>query len=174
MHLIRSLLTSLLLGASTAVSAGDVRIGSVEKNGMQVGAVYIQPVTMEPMLPGMAQPADIHLEADIHALRDNPQGFREGDWIPYLSISYTISKQGSDWTRSGILMPMAANDGPHYASNLKLDGAGKYRLRYHIKPPPYAAFHRHSDRETGVAPWWAPFDLEWDFIYVGVGKKGGY
>lgn len=158
-----------------AVMAGDVAIGSVDINGMEVGAVYIQPVTMEPMLPGMKmQTSDIHLEADIHALKNNPHGFRAGDWMPYLDISYHISKHGSDWAVTGSLMPMAANDGPHYAENIKLDGAGKYRLTYHIKPPAYHAFHRHTDKETGVAPWWAPFDLSWDFVYVGTGKKGGY
>jgi len=159
---------------SAGVWAGDVYIGAVERHGMQVGAVYIQPVTMEPMMPGMNKPADIHLEADIHALKGNAQGFREGDWMPYLGISYALTKKGSSWEQSGTLMPMAASDGPHYADNIKLDGAGKYHLVYHIEPPAGHAFHRHTDKETGVAPWWEPFDLEWDFVYVGTGKKGGY
>lgn len=154
--------------------AGDVTIGHVNVNGMEVGAVYIQPVTMQPMLPGMKNPADIHLEADIHALKDNGQGFPEGAWMPYLNISYTIVKKGSDWSKTGSLMAMAANDGPHYAENIKLSGPGKYQLTYHIKPPAYHAFHRHTDKETGVEPWWEPFDLSWDFAFVGVGKKGGY
>jgi len=29
-------------------------------------------------------------------------------------------------------------------------------------------------KETGVDKWWAPFDLQWEFIYLGAGKKGGY
>ncbi|MEN8106738.1 MAG: iron transporter [Pseudomonadota bacterium] len=163
---------ALLLAAT--VTAGDVEIGTVNRNGMEVTAVYIQPVTMEPMMAGMGQAADIHLEADIHALKDNQHGFGEGDWIPYLDISITITKYGADWSVTGALMPMIAADGPHYADNIKLDGAGKYHLSYHIKPPAYSAFHRHTDKETGVPEWWAPFDLEWDFTYVGVGKKGGY
>ena len=32
-------------------------------NGLTIAAVYIQPVKMEPMLPGMMQQTDIHLEA---------------------------------------------------------------------------------------------------------------
>jgi len=168
-------LTTLGLWAlAGSAQAGDVPIGAENINGMEVGAVYIQPVTMEPMLPGMMNPSDIHLEADIHALKDNAQGFNEGDWMPYLNISYTLTKKGSDWSRTGSLMAMAAADGPHYAENIKLDGPGKYHLTYHIKPPAYHAFHRHTDKETGVAPWWEPFDLEWDFTYVGTGKKGGY
>lgn len=162
-----------LLGMAP-IFAGDVQIGSVNKNGMEVGAVYIQPVTMEPMLPGMMAPADIHLEADIHALKNNQHGFPEGAWMPYLGITYSLTKKGSKWAKTGMLMPMAASDGPHYASNIKLNGPGKYHLTYHINPPPYSSFHRHTDKETGVAKWWVPFDLEWDFTYVGVGKKGGY
>lgn len=171
---INSVLTGVLFSVySIATMAGDVEIGSVEKNGMEIVAVYIQPVTMDPMLPGMG-PADIHLEADIHALKGNQHGFSEGDWFPYLGITYTISKVDSAWSTSGSFMPMAASDGPHYARNIKLDGAGKYKLRYSIEPPPYNGFYRHTDKETGVAKWWKPFDLEWDFIYVGTGKKGEY
>jgi uncharacterized protein involved in high-affinity Fe2+ transport len=35
-------------------------------------------------------------------------------------------------------------------------------------------FGRHTDKETGVAEWFKPFTLEWDFVYSGIGKKGGY
>lgn len=165
----------LLTGAVTAttVQAGDVEVGVVERNGMEIAAVYIQPVTMEPMLPGMG-PGDIHLEADIKALENNPNGFPEGAWIPYLTVSYTISKQGSDWRTTGTFMPMIASDGPHYAQNIKLDGAGRYHLSYHIDPPPRAGFFRHTDKESGVGKWWEPIDLEWDFVFAGYGKKGGY
>ena len=69
---------------------------------------------------------------------------------------------------------MVASDGPHYGANLKLDGAGKYHLTYHIDPPPYQGFYRHEDEETGVGRWWEPFDLSWEFAFVGTGKKGGY
>lgn len=168
----KTLLLASALSA-TAAYAGDVEIGAVERDGMEIAAVYIQPVTMEPMLPGMG-PGDIHLEADIKALKDNPNGFPEGAWIPYLTISYTITKKGSDWNTQGTFMPMAASDGPHYAQNIKLDGAGRYHLSYHIDPPPRAGFFRHTDRESGVSEWWQPIDLEWDFVFAGYGKKGGY
>ena len=35
-------------------------------------------------------------------------------------------------------------------------------------------FGRHTDRATGVRPWFKTFDVEWEFTYAGVGKKGGY
>lgn len=171
--LITILATVMFSLVSISSIAADVKIGTFEKNGMEIVAVYIQPVIMAPMLPGMG-PSDIHLEADIHALKSNQHGFAEGDWVPYLGITYLISKVDSDWSTTGAFMPMVASDGPHYARNIKLDGAGKYKLRYSIEPPPFNGFYRHTDKETGVAKWWKPFDLEWNFIYVGVGKKGGY
>jgi uncharacterized protein involved in high-affinity Fe2+ transport len=162
-----------LLGSGTAL-AGEQPIGDpVELNGMEVAAVYLQPTMMEPMLPGMGN-ADIHLEADIHAIKGNQNGFGEGEWMPYLDISYTITKQSDGWSTTGHFMPMVASDGPHYADNIKLNGPGKYHLKYHIKPPVYSGFYRHTDKETGVGAWWTPFDLEWDFAFVGVGKKGDY
>jgi len=67
--------------------------------------------------------------------------------------------------------------GPHYGDNLKLLGPGKYTLKLHIAPPGGqhgTQFGRHTDKETGVGPWFKPFDLEYTFAYAGVGKKGGY
>jgi len=55
--------------------------------GMEIAAVYLQPIEMEP--PAMMRPAgeaDIYLEADIRATADNENGFSEGDWVPYLEI----------------------------------------------------------------------------------------
>jgi len=171
-----ALATSLaLLSGAGGLSAADFPIGDpVVKNGMAITAVYIQPTKMAPMLPGMIQPSDIHLEADIHAVKGNPNGFGKGDWVPYLQITYRINKVGSDWSTLGSLMPMVASDGPHYAENIKLNGPGKYQLTYHIVPPPINSFYRHTDKETGTDKWWTPFDLNWEFTYLGTGKKGGY
>jgi uncharacterized protein involved in high-affinity Fe2+ transport len=155
--------------------AAEIKIGqSIEKHEMEIGAIYLQPIMMEPMLPGMQEPADVHLEADIHAVKNNKNGFGPGDWVPYLGITYRITKEGSPWIASGSFMPMVASDGPHYGANVKLNGAGKYKLVYHIEPPPYNGFYRHTDKETGVAEWWAPFDAEFEFSFAGTGKKGGY
>jgi len=168
-------IAALALTVSISLSAAEYgnAFASVERDGMSIAAVFIQPITMEPMLPGMGA-ADIHLGADIKALADNPHGFPEGSWIPYLTITYSITKKGSDWKTIGTFMPMVASSGPHYAQNVKLDGAGRYILNLHIDPPPRAGFFRHTDRESGVAHWWKPIDLEWEFIFAGYGKKGGY
>jgi uncharacterized protein involved in high-affinity Fe2+ transport len=165
----------LLIAVAGGIQAGEHPIGDpVEMNGMEIAAVYLQPVMMEPMLPGMMEPMDIHLEADIHAARRNQNGFGAGEWVPYLGITYQISKVGSDWSTAGAFMSMVASDGPHYGANIKLYGPGKYLVSYHIVPPPINGFYRHTDKETGVGKWWSPFDLEWDFTYAGAGKKGGY
>ncbi len=164
------------LGLVHNVYAAEQPIGEAQQiNGMEVGAVYLQAVKMQPQVSMATQgPGDIHLEADIHALKNNPNGFGVGEWIPYLNISYHLEKVGSDWQQTGSLMPMVASDGPHYGINTTLDGAGKYKLLYHINPPSYNGFFHHVDRETGVANWWKPFDVEWEFVYLGTGKKGGY
>jgi uncharacterized protein involved in high-affinity Fe2+ transport len=173
MNSIRFLCTGLLI-LSPALFAAETTIGqAIEKNGMEIGAVYLQPVEMEGM-PASNMNTDIHLETDIHALANNPNGFGLGEWIPYLTITYHLSKKNSTWSSEGTLMPMVANDGPHYGKNILLDGVGEYHLSFHILPPSSNGFSRHMDKETGVAPWWAPIDVSWDFTYLGTGKKGGY
>lgn len=164
-----------LAAIATPTFAAEVAVGNpIEKDGMNIAAVYLQSVKMAPELPGMDKPTDIHLEADIHAVRGNEQGFRDEAWIPYLTITYTIEKLGSDWKTAGLFLPMCANDGPHYGDNVKLDGPGKYKVTFNIEPPAYNGFYHHVDKETGTKEWWEPFQVAWDFAYVGTGKKGGY
>ncbi|HYG88685.1 MAG TPA: iron transporter [Azospirillum sp.] len=174
----RPLAASLLaLGLATAPAmAGESPIGQpIEKNGLNVIGVYLQPVVMEPAMDGQdAKKTDIHLEADIKALADNPNGFREDSWVPYLTVEYTLAKRGSDWKAKGVLHPMVANDGPHYGANVALNGPGQYDVTFVIAPPDGHGFMRHTDKETGVAGWWKPFEFKGDFKFVGTGKKGGY
>ncbi|MEJ0004037.1 MAG: iron transporter [Pararobbsia sp.] len=165
--------------ASFNVSAAEYPIAKhTIEGGMEIGAVYLQPITMDP--EGMMRKAtdsDIHLEADIHAVKDNPTGFAEGDWMPYLQVRYELSKVGTTEMVKGDLMAMVANDGPHYGDNVKLFGPGKYHLKLIVEPPMqtgHMAFGRHVDKETGVGPWFKPITLEYDFPFAGIGKKGGY
>ena len=176
----RNWLSGLIL-AVAAVScspafAAEHSIGDpVVVDGMIIHPVYLQPVDMAPMLPGMDQgPFDAHLEVDIHADKNNAQGFDPGSWIPYLTVSYQVVKEGTDWSTFGTMMAMTANDGPHYGVNVKFNGPGKYRVSLKILPPPYIGFSRHTDKETGVPEWWAPIEKSWSFVYVGTGHKGAY
>jgi len=168
----------LLLGSGTAL-AKEIPVGAPQAvSGMEVAAVYLQPIEMEP--EGMmrdAKDSDVHLEADIKAAKDNVNGFAEGDWIPYLGVSFELTHLDNGWTQKGDFMPMVANDGPHYGDNVKLDGPGKYKLTLTILPPsanPHAHFGRHVDKETGVAEWFKPFSVDYEFVYAGTGKKGAY
>jgi periplasmic iron binding protein len=175
-HSIGIALTAIIgLSIASPIQAAEVPIGEpVQLHGMEIGAVYLQPVVMEPMMPGMSGNKDVHIEADIRAMAKNPNGFGPGEWVPYLGITYRLEKIGSDWSTMGAFMPMVASDGPHYGANVSLDGPGKYRVSYEIAPPPFQGFYRHTDKETGVEKWWAPFEVNWEFAYVGVGKKGAY
>lgn len=149
--------------------------------GMEVGAVYLQAIEMEPEgLMRKAAESDIHLEADIHALASNPNGFAEGAWIPHLLVKYEMTKLPGGEMIKGDMMPMVASDGPHYGDNVKLRGPGKYKVKLIIYPANAkenergAHFGRHTDRATGVRPWFKTVEAEWEFSYAGVGKKGGY
>lgn len=169
-------LVAALLGSSS--EALEFPAGQpVVKSGMEIAAVYLQPIEMDP--PGMMAPAaatDIHLEADIHATAENVNGFAEGDWLPNLSVSYVLTKEGANTPIRGVLMPMVASDGPHYGDNVKLAGPGRYHLKLSVsfRVDEHGMFGRHVDKETGVAAWPAPIVATYDFVFAGTGKKGGY
>ena len=161
-----AVLAGIMVAPGPAV-AGERPIGDpVDKNGMEIAAVYLQPVKMDHAAL-TAGKKDVHLEADIHAAKGNRNGFGAGEWIPYLKIAYRIEKVGSNWSAHGLFGPMIASDGPHYGANIGLDGPGEYRLDYEISPPISMGLHRHIDKETGVGAWWTPFHVKWSFEYPG-------
>jgi uncharacterized protein involved in high-affinity Fe2+ transport len=179
MRLLRLLPSILALAAFAGGSAlaREYPIGKpVKQAGMEVAAVYLQPIEMDP--PGMMRAAaesDIHLEGDIKATAGNKNGFPDGEWVPALDIRYEVVKIDSNETVSGAMMTMVANDGPHYGDNVKLFGPGKYRLTVNVAPPGATQhFGRHVDKETGVGPWFKPFEVKQEFTFAGTGKKGGY
>jgi len=169
----------------------------VEKNNIEVAAVYFPAVPMDHSTMAQMNHANhhgsagahmmevtskdiakekfvkpgtelIHIEADIHATKGNPNGFGAGEWIPYLSVSYEITKAGSkDVVLAGDFMPMVAKDGPHYGTTLRMPGKGKYKVKYKVSAPQLA---RHSDKLTGVSEYWKPFEVEYDFEYEGLPK----
>ena len=139
---------------------------------MRIAAVWLPPVQME----GMAGPASsdmIHLEADIHATEGNQNGFAKDEFVPYLTVHYTIVPEGeaakSVEPIRGDLMPMVARDGWHYGASIAMPKAGRYKLTYTIEPP--SAAGRHSDPATGVDPWWKPFEVSFDWDYRGESRS---
>ncbi|MDR2161908.1 MAG: iron transporter [Desulfovibrio sp.] len=137
---------------------------------LHIAGVYFQPVDMEPAgMAGLpASKADFHLEADISAAEGNNLGYGVGDFVPYLSVKYTAQKAGSNKVIEGNFMPMSASDGPHYGSNVKLDGPGKYKIAFIIENPEKQNYLLHVDKETGVGGrfWKEPIVVAWDFDFV--------
>jgi hypothetical protein len=162
---------ALALGAlatltGPTLAADEVAVGDpVERHGISVTPAYLEAIEMDPE-PAVPMGDDvIHLECDVAATADNPHGFAEGAWVPYLTCAYEIEKIGSEWSRIGVMLPMTAQDGPHYANNVPMDGPGEYRLTYVLSPPSEQGFFRHADDATGVEPWWEPFEATWTFDY---------
>jgi periplasmic iron binding protein len=131
----------------------------IEKNHIRVVAVWLSAVQMEGMNNPSAGAADlIHLEADIKATQDNPNGFAKDEFIPYLKVAYSVvPAKGGPAIEKGELTPMVAWDGLHYGANILMPKPGEYRLIYEIEPPSAGGLGRHSDPATGVDPWWQPF-----------------
>lgn len=152
-------------------------IGEAEKNFMTIVAVYLPPITMD--TPGhqhmerFAEPGreKLHIEADIHATKRNPNGFAAGEWIPYLTVKYKLEHLPSGKSVEGKMMPMVAKDGPHYGASVRMMGKGKYKLTYFIEPPVATEFGRHTDEVTGVAEWWKPFEVSWEFEFNGLPQE---
>ena len=140
----------------------DVLVGP-----LKVGGVYFQPVDMEPEVGTPAADSSMHVEADIHAAKDNNLGFGTGDFVPGLTVDYTIADKSGNVVQQGTLMPMNASDGPHYGLNLPKLDAGTYDVTFTIKPP--SGWLLHTDKATGVEGrfWTEPLvaefpDWQWD------------
>ena len=150
--------TQAKVGTNREHPIGD----EVVKNHVQVAAVWLNSVGMA----GMPEPSNdvIHVEADVRATADNPNGFAKDEFVPYLKVKYEVVDAKSGKTlQSGDFLPMVANDGLHYGANIAKPGPGMYRLDYHIDPPSAGGLGRHSDPLTGVAPWWQPFTASFDW-----------
>lgn len=137
---------------------------------ISVAGVYFQPIDMEPSGMGLAaSQSSFHLEADIAAMADNELGYGVGDFVPGLTVDYSIAEQGSgDVVSSGTFMTMNASDGPHYGANIALDEAGEYVVTFSIHSPEESGWMLHVDPETGVEGryWTTPIEVSWDWNYT--------
>lgn len=106
----------------------------------------------------------VFLTADIRATKDNAQGFT--GFIPYLSVSFTLTKEGEPtYKKSGLLYPTATKSGPRYIGAAAMAGPGAYHLTYIISPPSAHGMYRQTGRENGVPDWWKPITASWNFSY---------
>jgi hypothetical protein len=158
----------LALLAPAAHAAQEFYIGEpVVKENLQIVPNYLIGIEMDRHPPGMKMGKDsVHLEADVHATTTETHGFAEDAWIPDLTITYTLTKDGAPkYRQAGRLYAMTAKDGPHYANNVDMAGPGTYRLTYVISAPSANGFIRHVDAASGVPPWWKPITASWTFTY---------
>src|ERR1700691_1173219 len=91
-----------LVLAALAAAAGDFSVGEpIVNNNMQLVPHYLLGIEMAPMTKEMDMgPGAVHLEIDVHATKDDKHGFKEDEWIPYLTISYTIEKVGARFKKN--------------------------------------------------------------------------
>jgi uncharacterized protein involved in high-affinity Fe2+ transport len=143
----------------------------IVRESMTIEGGYMQPIALEGGRENRPRDqSDAYFVAHIKAASANPYGFSKFAWIPFLRVSYTLEKPGSDWKLEGPLGAAIGKFGPHYGANVKLDGAGKYRFTMHVAPPD-AGIDRLVDTENGVT-WWKPFEVSWNFTWLGLGKIG--
>ena len=96
-------------------------------------------------------------------------GFASGEFVPYLKITYKLtSEDGKTVVDQGAMLPMVARDGLHYGTSMIPPKPGTYKMTYAIEPPSAGGLGRHHDPVTGVAPWWEPFQVTFDWEFDGV------
>ena len=157
-----------ILALATTAQAREYPIGGpVYANDMEIASSYLVGIEMAPMPPGMEMGSDaVHLETDVHATADNKWGFSDGEWIPYLTITYLLTKEGdAKYKQIGHLLPMSAKDGAHYANNVVMDGPGRYTVVLRYESPQTNGYLHHVDKETGIPDWWGPFAETFTFTY---------
>jgi hypothetical protein len=118
----------------------------------------------------MSRAADtVFLVADVHAGKDEPHGF--ADFIPYLSISYALTKDGTPtFKKAGLLYPVATKTGAQYGASAEMAGPGTYHLTYIISPPSAHGMLRRTDKAGGVPDWFKPITGNWTFTYPASAK----
>lgn len=156
-------LFALLAGPAYAAPLGAPLL----REGLEVVPVALTGAQLDRAPPGVGGGADaIFLVAQVAAAKGEAHGFPEHAFIPYLSISYALTKDGAPtFKRAGLLYPVASKSGPHYAAGVQMSGPGTYRLTYIVSPPSSHGMLRQTDSASGVPDWWKPFTANWTFTY---------
>lgn len=175
-HLLVTLLLALAVAAHVSAKAPVLGSMSQADAGLTVVAALEAPVAVDGIdgngRPLFAAPdaASVFLAVDVRALKGNKNGFGAGEFVPYLSMSYRLRRQGGGEVGQGQLHPVVTPEGVRYGNNLTLPGPGSYAVTLAVEPPIKVGFGRHTDLETGVSRWWSPFEVEWRFTHAG--EKG--
>ncbi len=107
----------------------------VEKNGIQVSAVWLPPIEMEGM--GNAGADIIHLEADVKATEGNPNGFAMGEFVPYLKIAHEIvlPPAGAAIQKGELMLMIARTNTTARASRCRRPDRSDLTMRFSPHPP---------------------------------------
>jgi hypothetical protein len=162
----RSALALFAVFLTTITPAGAAVIGGpLLRDGLEIVPSALSGVELDRSPVPVSGGADvIFLVADIRAAKDDAHGF--AGFIPYLSVSYALTKDDAPtFKKSGLLYPVAAKDGPHYAAAAALAGPGTYHLTYIVSPPSSHGMLRRTDKAGGVPDWWKPITANWTFKY---------
>ncbi|CAG9000696.1 MAG: hypothetical protein CENE_02697 [Candidatus Celerinatantimonas neptuna] len=100
----------------------------------------------------------------------NPNGFITNDFIPFCQVDFKLIKAGSAWHEHWVGPMRLTVTGPEYGTQVQLQGPGHYQWKIHYQPPVVNGFYRHIDKATGVAPWWKPFTLTYQFTLTPQGQ----
>ena len=156
-----AILTAVLPGRAAVIGGPLLRDGLEIVPSMQTGVTLDRSPN-----PVGRNPDAIFLVADVHAAKDDAHGFGEHAFIPYLSVSYALTKDDAPtFKKAGLFYPVAAKSGPHYAAPTELAGAGTYHLTYIVSPPSAHGMLRQTDKAGGVPDWWKPINASWTFTY---------
>jgi uncharacterized protein involved in high-affinity Fe2+ transport len=150
--------------ALAASAAGAAPLGaSVTRDGVEIVPGSEAAIQFD-RSPTSLAPDSVFLTADVHATKDNAQGFT--GFIPYLSISFALTKDGEPtFKKSGLLYPTAGKNGPRYIGAAAMDGPGTYHLTYIVSPPSAHGMYRQTGKDNGVPDWWKPITANWNFTY---------
>jgi uncharacterized protein involved in high-affinity Fe2+ transport len=157
------LFSVLIAGSAHAAIIG----GPLMRDGLEMVPSTQAGVTLDHTPSTMSKDANpVFLQLDVHATRDEAHGFAEGAFMPYLSISYVLTKDDMPtFKRAGLLYPVASGSGPHYAAGADMAGAGTYHVTFIVSPPSSRGVMRRTDKNDGVADWWKPITANWTFQF---------
>jgi uncharacterized protein involved in high-affinity Fe2+ transport len=150
-----------------AVPASAAVIGGpLVRDGLEIVPSTLSGVELD-RPAAMSRSADsVFLTADVHAAKGETHGFAEQAFIPYLSISYVLTKDDAPtFKRAGLLYPVAAKSGPRYGAAAAMAGPGTYHLTFLVSPPSSHGMMRQTDKAGGVPDWWKPITARWTFAY---------
>src|SRR6478609_4279414 len=106
--------------------------GPLLRDGVEIIPSALSGVELDRLPASMSRaPDSVFLVADVHAGKDEAHGFAEHAFIPYLSISYALTKEDAPtFKKAGLLYPIAARGGPRYGASAEMAGPGTYHLSY--------------------------------------------